>query len=300
MPLSIHQLFEQLMSKWPDLPAVEFHDRFITYQVLNHRANQLAFEINQQATGAAIIGISTSRSIDMVVGMLAILKSGKAYLPLNPTYPNARLLELKEHATIEFVICDQIEADFFNQLGIQSIAYQSIKDQPTENGDYPFFEERAYVLYTSGSTGKPKGVCLGHKALLNLILWQSTNSSAGIGTRTLQFAPLTFDASFEDIFSTLITGGTIVLIEEQWLIEPEKLLRFIDQQKINRIFLPFVALQFLTDTAIAQKIYPQSLQYVMTAGEQLKITPQLVSFFAQLPNAILFNQYGPTETHVCT
>lgn len=300
MPQSIHELFEQLMLQWPDLPAIEYHDHSITYQELNQRANQLAFDIIKMAPDKAIIGISTSRSIEMVIGMLAILKSGKAYLPLNPTYPNARLVELKENAQLAFVLCDQTEDQFFKNLDLVPINYQSVNNQEVNNHSFPFFEERAYVLYTSGSTGKPKGVCLGHAALINLIQWQSTNSNAGIGTRTLQFAPLTFDASFEDVFSTLITGGTIVLIDEQWLIEPEKLLRFIDQQKINRIFLPFVALQFLTDTAIAQQIYPQSLQYVMTAGEQLKITPQLVRFFSMLPNAILFNQYGPTETHVCT
>jgi amino acid adenylation domain-containing protein len=300
MSQSLHQLFEELMLQWPYQPAIEYQQDSLTYKELNHRANQLAFEIDQKAPASAIIGISTTRSINMVVGILAILKSGKAYLPLNPTYPNARLLELKENAQLEHLLCDQSEDLFFENLGLVPISYQSVNNQAINNHSFPFFEERAYVLYTSGSTGKPKGVCLGHKALINLIQWQSTNSNAGIGTRTLQFAPLTFDASFEDIFSTFITGGTIVLIDEQWLIEPEKLLRFIDQQKINRIFLPFVALQFLTDTAIAQNIYPQSLQYVMTAGEQLKITPQLVSFFSKLPNAILYNQYGPTETHVCT
>ncbi len=300
MPHSIHELFEQLMLQWPEQTAIEFHQDAITYHTLNQRANQLAFEITQMAPDEAIIGISTSRSIDMVIGILAILKSGKAYLPLNPTYPNARLLELKDNAQLQYTLCSQTEEQFFKNLDLVPLAYESVNNQEIENHSFPFFEERAYVLYTSGSTGKPKGVCLGHAALLNLIQWQSTNSNAGIGTRTLQFAPLTFDASFEDIFSTLITGGTIVLIEEQWLIEPEKLLRFIGQHKINRIFLPFVALQFLTDTAIALQIYPQSLQYVMTAGEQLKITPQLVRFFSKLPNAILFNQYGPTETHVCT
>ncbi len=300
MPHSLHQIFEQLMLQWPEQKAIEFHQEAITYQSLNQRANQLAFEIHKKAPSAAIIGISTSRSIDMVIGILAILKSGKAYLPLNPTYPNARLLELKDNAQLEYALCSKTEEQFFKNLELVPLTYESVNNQEVNNHSFPFFEERAYVLYTSGSTGKPKGVSLGHAALLNLIQWQSTNSDAGIGTRTLQFAPLTFDASFEDIFSTLITGGTIVLIEEQWLIEPEKLLRFIDQHKINRIFLPFVALQFLTDTAIAQQIYPQSLQYVMTAGEQLKITPQLVHFFSKLPNAILFNQYGPTETHVCT
>ena len=241
------------MLQWPDLPAIEYHDHSITYQELNHRANQLAFDITRMAPDEAIIGISTSRSIEMVIGILAILKSGKAYLPLNPTYPNARLVELKDNAQLQYTLCSQTEEQFFKNLDLIPLTYESVNNQEVNNHSFPFFEERAYVLYTSGSTGKPKGVCLGHAALINLIQWQSTNSNAGIGTRTLQFAPLTFDASFEDIFSTLITGGTIVLIEEQWLIEPEKLLRFIDQHKINRIFLPFVALQFLTDTAIAQQ-----------------------------------------------
>ena len=158
----------------------------------------------------------------------------------------------------------------------------------------------AYVLYTSGSTGKPKGVCMGHTPLVNLILWQHKHSIAGIGTKTLQFAPLSFDVSFQEIFATLTTGGTLVLIEDDLRLDPQSLLNFIQQENINRIFVPFVALQYLTESADANKNYPSSLQEVMTAGEQLKVTPQVVNFFKALPNAVLYNQYGPTECHVVT
>ena len=300
MPQFIHQIFEQALFKWPDLPAVEFKERSISYLELNQKANQLAEIIFQTAQDQPIIGISTTRGIEMVIGVLAILKAGKAYLPINPTYPVSRLGDMIDNAKLTYCLCFEKEASLFKDLVLTPIQYESIKNGVTENQDYPLFEQRAYVLYTSGSTGKPKGVELGHPALVNLLLWQKQNSAAGIGTRTLQFAPLTFDASFEDSFSTLITGGTLVLVEEHMLIEPEKLLLLIDQKNIHRIFLPFVALQYLTDTAIALNIFPKNLRYVITAGEQLKITPQVVQFFSQLKDAILFNQYGPTETHVVT
>src|SRR5580765_3963196 len=119
-----------------------------------------------------------------------------------------------------------------------------------------------------------------------------------MATKTLQFAPLSFDVSFQEIFATLTTGGTLVLIDDDLRLDPQSLLRFIQEKSINRIFLPFVALQYLTEAADATQYFPASLQEVMTAGEQLKITPQVVHFFSALPNAVLYNQYGPTECHV--
>ena len=144
----------------------------------------------------------------------------------------------------------------------------------------------AYVLYTSGSTGKPKGVCMGHRALVNLLNWQQKNSTAGPGTKTLQFAPLSFDVSFQEIFATLTTGGTLFLMGDDLRLDPQRLLQFIEKQSIQRIFLPFVALQFLTEAADSNNLFPASLREVMTAGEQLKITPQVSAFFfrtARLP-----------------
>jgi len=294
----IHELFEHRLSEVKDLVAICFGQKTISYDELNEQANLLAENISKNSPVSSIIGISTTRSIETIIGVLAILKSGKAYLPLDPTYPEDRLQQIVSDSGIDSCLSLKKESSLFKSFGVSVLnlddGYKTVgKNQQPD-------AHLAYVLYTSGSTGKPKGVCMGHRPLVNLLLWQQKHSSAGIGTKTLQFAPLSFDVSFQEIFATLTTGGTLVLIEDDLRLDPQSLLNFIQQEKINRIFVPFVALQYLTEAADANQFFPSSLQEVMTAGEQLKITPQVIGFFKALPDAILYNQYGPTECHVVT
>ena len=129
---------------------------------------------------------------------------------------------------------------------------------------------------------------MGHAALANLLEWQKNNSISATGVNTLQFAPLSFDVSFQEIFATLTTGGTLVLVDDNLRVDPYQLLRFIDRQSVNRIFLPFVVLQYLTEAADAEQFFPACLKEVMTAGEQLKITPQIDRFFSALPGCALY------------
>ncbi|GEO10786.1 polyketide synthase [Segetibacter aerophilus] len=295
----VHTLFESAAEMHADKVAIVFSDETITYKQLNEQAQNLAFTIVGKADTCDLIGVSASRGIQTIIAVLAILKAGKAYLPLDIDYPRERLLHVIEDARLKFCIAPPAETKLFESLGVYVIETDSdskkaILEQKAVPGSV------AYVLYTSGSTGKPKGVCMGHKALVNLLKWQGESSSSGVNTRTLQFAPLSFDVSFQEIFATLTTGGTLVLIENELRIEPEALLQFIEKEKINRIFLPFVALQYLTEAANASNLFPVCLEEVITAGEQLKITPAIERFFSQLPICRLINQYGPTECHVVT
>ena len=296
--LFLHELFYAELKESPDAIAVLLREDRITYQELHVRSENLSKAILSRSSKSSIIGISTNRSIGMIVGVLAILKSGKAYLPLDPAYPHERLQQIVSDSGIDCVLCGDSESTLFESLGIHAISLNKHFDLPETK---PVIHSGlGYVLYTSGSTGKPKGVCMGQAALVNLMLWQHKHSVAGKGTRTLQFAPLSFDVSFQEIFATLTTGGTLVLIEDDLRLDPQNLLHFIQEQSINRIFVPFVALQYLTEAAEATKFFPACLKEVMTAGEQLKITSQVVSFFTALPDCILYNQYGPTECHVVT
>ncbi|WP_293062505.1 MULTISPECIES: amino acid adenylation domain-containing protein [unclassified Moorena] len=161
-------------------------------------------------------------------------------------------------------------------------------------------ENLAYVIYTSGSTGKPKGVAMKHLALSNLILWQRSNTTVSTRAKTLQFAPISFDVSFQEIFSTWCAGGTLVLISEELRRDPVALLHLLRAKQVERLFLPFVGLQQLAETAQTLGLIPTSLREVITAGEQLQITPAIASFFSQLKDCSLHNQYGPSETHVVT
>lgn len=295
----VHAVFELAAQKYADNAAIVFGDQMITYKQLNEQAENLSFLILSTAPEVEIIGVSASRSIQTIIAVIAVLKAGKAYLPLDIDYPRQRLSHIIQDADLKFCVAESKEIGLFESLNVNAIV---VNERYSKGGSEQktVQSSTAYVLYTSGSTGKPKGVCMGHKALVNLLKWQAKSSYVGANTKTLQFAPLSFDVSFQEIFATLTTGGTLVLIENELRIEPEALLQFIEKEKISRIFLPFVALQYLTEAATVAGLFPRCLQEVITAGEQLKITPAVERFFNQIPNCCLINQYGPTECHVVT
>lgn len=300
---SVYALFEHTAKNFPKLTALSFGREQLTYEILLQKVTHLSAKITE-LTNEDLIGLSTTRSADMIITILAILKSGKAYLPLDPAYPKQRLQQIVTDSGIKTCICPVEEQELFGSSALNIIANNTIitaalpqhqeKELPTRQNP------NAYVLYTSGSTGTPKGVYMTQAALVNLILWQQENSITGPGSKTLQFAPISFDVSFQEIFCTLTTGATLVLINDDLRLDPINLLNFISEAAIDRIFLPFVALQFLAEAATGNKQYPAHLKEIMTAGEQLKITPQVREFFEGLNNCVLFNQYGPTECHVVT
>ena len=296
--LLIHNLFELQKNKTPDAVAIIFGNQSLTYGQLGQKADNLATQIFKNSPGSSNVGVSTYRAVDTIVSVLAILKAGKAYLPLDPDYPKDRLQQIVTDSGIDLCLSTSSHKHFFEPLGINVLT--SDKDYEASNIAIPESKSACYVLYTSGSTGTPKGVSMGHAALANLLSWQQKESISTADINTLQFAPLTFDVSFQEIFATLTTGGTLVLVDEEMRVDPYRLLRYIEQHQVNRIFLPFVVLQYLTEAADAEKYFPACLKEVMTAGEQLKITPQIVRFFSALPECVLYNQYGPTETHVVT
>ncbi|MBD2704307.1 amino acid adenylation domain-containing protein [Spirosoma sp. BT702] len=297
-PSYIHEWVERIAFAYPSNIAVVSGARSLRYDALNRQADELCQAILHTAPEAKVIGVSTTRSLEMVVGVLAILKAGKAYLPLDPAYPASRLEQIIADSGLTTCLATTQDEQLFADLGVNVVVSDRTLQYTEKITTSP--NGLAYVLYTSGSTGKPKGVCMGHSPLLNLLQWQEKHSLANTETRTLQLAPLSFDVSFQEIFATLCTGGTLLLIDETLRLDLTALLRFIDEQAINRLFLPFVALQYLAEAAVSTQRFPAALQEIMTAGEQLKITPQLVEFFSNLSDCKLFNQYGPTECHVVT
>jgi len=294
----IHDLFENQKLKTPDTTAVIFGDKKLTYSQLGQIADELAAAIYAISPDSLVAGVSTFRCIETIISVLAILKAGKAYLPLDPDYPQDRLQQIVSDSGIDICLSISTQKHFFEPLGIKVLDADKAYATPAQQ--IPVGKSAAYVLYTSGSTGTPKGVSMGHAALANLLSWQQKSSASAPGFNTLQFAPLTFDVSFQEIFATLTTGGTLILVDETLRVDPNRLLSYIENNAVNRIFLPFVVLQYLTEAADAEKHFPSGLKEVMTAGEQLKITPQVVRFFSALPGCVLYNQYGPTETHVVT
>ncbi len=158
----------------------------------------------------------------------------------------------------------------------------------------------AYVIYTSGSTGRPKGVAMGHKPLTNLIAWHLRDNALSRAAKTLQFAPLSFDVSFQEMFSTWCSGGTLALVSSETRRDAFALLRLVQDAGIERMFLPFVALQQIAEAAQGSETVPTSLREIITAGEQLRITPAIARLFERSEGCALHNHYGPSESHVVT
>jgi len=301
----VHQLFEDRVEQNPDAVAVIFEGQQLTYQELNQRANQLAHHLRSLGVVPdAVIGICVERSLEMAIGLLGILKAGAAYLPLDPAYPQERIAYMLENAGVPVVLTQASLLPPLLEYGIPAICldrgWKSIAQRPQDNPTTAVLPDHlAYVIYTSGSTGKPKGVAMSHRPLVNLIDWQLQNF-AFPATKTLQFAPISFDVSFQECFSSWCSGGTLVLISDIIRKDAVALLQLLQDEEIERLFLPFIALQHLAEVAEKRGTVPHSLREIMTAGEQLQISRAIVNWFTQLKDCTLHNQYGPSESHVVT
>ncbi len=305
----IHELFERQATQTPDAVAVEHEGRQLTYEQLNVRANQLArYLVSQGARPDQVVGICMERGLEMVVGLLGILKAGSAYLPLDPNYPTERLRHMLEDASPQVILTETelvgvlpagsarvIALD--EKLG-QIAAYVDEDLPPAELGLTS--ENLVYVIYTSGSTGRPKGTAMRHRSVVNLIEWHRRTFGPGGGQRVLQVAALSFDVAFQEIFSTLCTGGTLVLLDEWVRRDARALTELLVNRSIQRLFVPPLMLQSLAECAKSSALIPQSLKDVITAGEQLRISPEIRDFIERLAGCRLHNHYGPTETHVVT
>jgi iturin family lipopeptide synthetase A len=302
----LHEMFEKQVTRTPRALAVVDEYRQLSYEELNRSANQIAHYLKKLGVGPDVIaGICMERSAEMVVGLLGILKAGAAYMPLDPEYPAERLAYMMQDAQLSFLLTQQRLQDIFagftgSLICVDTYQQGKILEEKDDNPDRSDVdpENLAYVLYTSGSTGRPKGVAMTQGPLCNLVAWQLMSSPGQ--QRTLQFTPLTFDVSFQEIFATLCSGGSLVLIGNDTRRDPPELWEVICEKGVERLFLPFIALQELAETACVAEWDSTSLREVITAGEQLKATPALQRFFDRLSEGILENQYGPTECHVVT
>ncbi len=319
--VGIHRLFERQAAQSPQAIALIHGEQRLSYARLNAQANQWAHHLRALGIGAEgrvdqRVALCAERGFDMVAGLLAILKAGACYVPLDPSYPSERLLQVLAEADAELVLGDAVGR---HALGARALAVHRVleldglaercdglpTDDPAPLPDAGA-ERLAYVIYTSGSTGTPKGVAMPHRPLINLVHWQRNEAvHSGLpAPRTLQFAALGFDVAFQEIFSSLCTGAALVLVDAQTRLQFDRLIELIDRQRVQRIFLPYIALQTLAEAADelpqpAAGLLPE-LREIIVAGEQLRLTPQIQRLFARLPACGLHNHYGPTETHVVT
>jgi amino acid adenylation domain-containing protein len=298
----LHSLFEQQVRRRPEAIAVTIGGEHVTYEALNAEANRLARYLRRGRIGPdKVVAVCMDRSPRAIIALLAILKAGAAYLPIDPGYPKDLIAFMLEDSEASLLLAEEpAVCELPHAVAVSRLNQQISAEAEQDLADRCHAKDLAYVIYTSGSTGRPKGVAMEHGPLLNLMHWQARSSLLSGPARTLQFASFSFDVSFQEIFFTLSTGGTLVMIDEDTRRDPVALLKVLDEAAVERAFLPLVALQQLARVANELGKVPACLREVITAGEQLQITPVIRRFFEHLPGCVLHNQYGPTESHAAT
>ncbi|MEO8210865.1 MAG: amino acid adenylation domain-containing protein, partial [bacterium] len=303
---TVSKLFEEQVEKTPDSIAVELDNKTLTYKELNERSNQVANYIQKLGVGRNVmVGICIERSFEVLTGLLGILKAGGAYVPLDSSYPLERLEFMIEDTNAPVLLTKEHLIDRLPKTKAKIVLMDKDSDEISKENKNNIEQKNgpsdlAYIIYTSGSTGKPKGVLMKHESLINLLFWQIEGQKFEKKSRVLQFTTLSFDVSFQEIFSTWYSGGTLVMMKEEDRQDLSKVLKIINDKKIRRIFLPFIALQQISEVYSLTKEKSLSLKEVNTAGEQLQNTPAIINLFNSLKDFTFTNQYGPAEAHVVT
>ncbi|HVR99443.1 MAG TPA: amino acid adenylation domain-containing protein, partial [Thermoanaerobaculia bacterium] len=298
----LYELFGAQVRRTPEAVAVVFGNQELTYAELGSRVDRLAGRLRRLGVGPdVLVGLLVERSLDMIVGVLGILQAGGAYVPLDPQYPAQRLAFMLEDTRCP-VLLTQTRLrhrlpDGNSEVLLLDIDKGTPAGSATPPAGEPAADNLAYVIYTSGSTGRPKGVALSRGALRNLIDWHLTTLLGG--ARTLQFASLSFDASFHEMFACWGSGGTLVVVQEELRRDMPALAGLLVEQQIEKAVLPVVVLQQLGEIFAGQKELPP-LREITTTGERLQTNQAMAALLRRLPGCAFHNHYGPSETHVAT
>ncbi|WGV25098.1 amino acid adenylation domain-containing protein [Halotia branconii CENA392] len=294
--LCVHELFASQVEKTPDNIAVVFDGQQITYQELNHRANQVAHYLQSlDVKPEVLVGICVERSLDAIAGLLGILKAGGAYLPLDPTYPQERLSFMVADAQLQVLLTQQKFVTEFSASKVQTICldtdWELIDRQSQDNpNSYVTAENLAYVIYTSGSTGTPKGVAVPHRAV-NRLVCNTNYVQLAASDRIAQASNTSFDASTFEIWGALLHGATLVVVPQNVVLSLQHFAEYIREQGISVLFLTTAL--FNQFARVVPQAF-QSLRYLLFGGEA--VDPKSVK--AVLRNGApqhLLHVYGPTE-----
>lgn len=297
---TVLDLFEEQVKKSPHKIAVHSEGSSISYQELDQKANKLGHFLKKRGVEAeSLIGLCMEKSIDLMIGMLGILKAGAAYVPLDPSYPSSRIKYLLEdselnvilgHSHSREVLAPCLEGRVFISLDIEWANISEEESDPPSREVTP--NNLIYIIYTSGSTGQPKGVLIEHKSVSNLISGLSKEYNFDEDDAVLQVSSVSFDASVEQIFLALTNGASLILVSSSTLLDKQKLGRIIEEQKISHIHATPSYLKTLTENLDPTRL--NSLKRLIAGGE-----PCPSAFADAWKNQVSFyNEYGPTETTV--
>ncbi|GGG69762.1 non-ribosomal peptide synthetase [Paenibacillus radicis (ex Gao et al. 2016)] len=309
---TIHGWFAESARRWPNRTAVRSAEGTLTYEELNDRADRMAAVLRSKGVAIeTIVPIAAQRSLSMMITIMAVLKAGGAYLPIDPEHPPERIRSILEDSGAKLLLSGAKwipTLPYFQgeTLNLDDLAAASELSMGAGKVDLSFEagpEHLAYVIYTSGSTGKPKGVMVEHRAVINRLNWIQTAYPLNEHDVILQKTPVTFDVSVWELFWWSFAGASLYLLEPGGEKEPSLLLRTIKEQAVTVMhFVPSmlgVFLPYAADRGRGGEL--SSLRYVFASGEALK--PRHVAGFYSLMDrggsgGRLINLYGPTEATV--
>ncbi|CAM2011067.1 non-ribosomal peptide synthetase [Acanthopleuribacter pedis] len=299
---TVIELFEAAASRMHRETALVYGEKRWTYHQLNQAVNQWAHFLRQEQgiEPGDVVGVLANRDPWSVVALLAVLKAGGVYLPIDPDNPATRRAAIIADAGCRRILVGRDQD--LPELAFAPPVYE-LERLPNTSKINPGIvchqNDPAYIVYTSGATGHPKGVLGTHRCLYNLVQWQRANNRSMREMRTIQYAPLGFDVSLQEILFTLTTHGELHLIPDSLRGDLPALTDLIQAESIESITMPFSVLNlFLHEQADLEKL--ASLRHVITSGEQPYFTRGIRRFLEHFTDARLHNQYGPSETHVVT
>lgn len=296
----VHELFEAQVERTPDRPAIFGDGVELSFREFNLRANQLAHRLQKVGVGeGALVGVCMQRSWQMIVSLLAILKTGAAYVPFDPEYPQDRLAFMLRDSRIKALLTQERWLSSLPPRGAQFICldeeWAAISAESDANlGLSGMPESMAYVLYTSGSTGRPKGVQGLHRGIVNRISWMWRTYPFVEGEICCFKTSLNFVDSVAEIFAPLLAGVPTLLISDEILRDTRHLVQTLGEHRVTRlVFVPSLLWVLLDiESNLAERL--PRLKYWVSSGEALNV--DLVRRFQQeLPDAVLINLYGSSE-----
>ena len=297
----LHELVAEQAARNPAAPAVLFEGRSLSYGDLDAAAGRLARRLCALGVGAdTLVGLCTERSLEMVVGILAVLKAGGAFVPFDPVAPRERLAFLLEDTAVPVLLTQRALAARLPASTAHTLYLDEEGAEETPAGTFLVGgagpDHLAYVLYTSGSTGRPKGVMVTHRAACNHVLWAQETHGISSAERALQKTPLVFDVAIRELFWPLTVGACLVVARPGGHQDGAYLAELAAEHGIPVLnFVPSLLRAFLDEPAVDRC---SALRRVISGGEEL--TPDLHERFVERlgSRATLYNQYGPTEAAV--